>query len=86
MDPYLGEIRMVGFNFAPAGWALCQGQTLAISANQALFAVLGVQFGGNGTTNFQLPDLQGRMPLGQGDGIGLPPYIVGADGGRRASC
>jgi microcystin-dependent protein len=84
MDPYLGEIRMVGFNFAPAGWALCQGQTLAISANQALFAVLGVQFGGNGTTNFQLPDLQGRMPLGQGNGIGLPPYIVGADGGAQS--
>jgi microcystin-dependent protein len=83
-DPFLGEIRMAGFNFAPAGWALCQGQTLAISTNQALFALLGVQFGGNGTTNFQLPDLQGRVPLGQGNGIGLPPYLIGQKGGAQS--
>jgi microcystin-dependent protein len=67
-DQYLGEIRMVGFNFAPVGWALCNGQTLSISANNALFALLGTTYGGNGTTNFNLPDLQGRFPLHAGAG------------------
>jgi microcystin-dependent protein len=57
MDPFIGEIRMVGFNFAPQGWALCNGQALPISQNTALFSLLGTQFGGNGTTNFNLPTL-----------------------------
>jgi microcystin-dependent protein len=83
-DAYTGEIRMAGFNFAPANWALCQGQVLAISSNAALFSLLGTQFGGNGTTTFQLPDLRGRMPVGQGQGPGLPNYIVGQAGGTNS--
>jgi microcystin-dependent protein len=61
--PYLGEIRAVSFNFAPKGWALCNGQLLPINQNQALFALLGNTYGGNGTTTFALPDLQARVPL-----------------------
>ena len=70
-DQYLGEIRTVGFNFAPQGWALCNGQMMSISANNALFALLGTTYGGDGTTTFNLPDLQGRVPIhfGQGPGI-----------------
>jgi len=83
-DQYLGEIRMVGFNFAPQGWALCNGQTLSISANNALFALLGVTYGGNGTTNFNLPDLQGRMPLHAGNGANLPVYTQGDKGGLQS--
>jgi microcystin-dependent protein len=81
--PYLGEIRMVGFNFAPKGWALCNGQTLSISQNTALFSLLGTQYGGNGTTTFQLPNLQGRGPIHEGTGSGLSPYIVGQTGGAE---
>jgi len=62
-DPYLGEIRIVGFAFPPRGWAFCNGQLIPINQNQALFALLGVSYGGNGTTNFALPNLQGRMPM-----------------------
>jgi microcystin-dependent protein len=80
-DQYLGEIRMVGFNFAPQGWALCNGQTLAISTNNALFALLGTTYGGNGTTTFNLPDLQGRLPLHAGSGAGLPVYTLGQKAG-----
>src|SRR5579863_10646134 len=80
-DQFLGEIRMVGFNFAPAGWALCNGQTLSISANSALFALLGTIYGGDGKTNFNLPDLQGRMPLHAGSGSGLPTYDIGEKAG-----
>jgi microcystin-dependent protein len=76
-DQYLGEIRMVGFSYAPQGWALCNGQTLSISANSALFALLGTTYGGNGTTAFNLPDLQGRLPLHAGNGAGLPVYTLG---------
>jgi microcystin-dependent protein len=76
-DQYLGEIRMVGFSYAPQGWALCNGQTLSISANNALFALLGTTYGGNGTTAFNLPDLQGRLPLHAGNGAGLPVYTLG---------
>ena len=63
MEPYLGEIRCFGFGRIPAGWLPCQGQLLAINQNQALFSLLGTQFGGNGTTNFALPNLQGRTPV-----------------------
>lgn len=65
-SPYTSEIRMMAFNYAPRGWALCNGQTMAIQQNQALFALLGTTYGGNGTTTFQLPNLQGRIPLHMG--------------------
>ncbi|MGD0681343.1 MAG: tail fiber protein [Terracidiphilus sp.] len=83
MDPFLGEIRMVGFNFAPTGWALCNGQTLPISQYTALFSLLGTTYGGNGTTTFNLPDLQGRVPIHQGNGSGLSPYVIGQKGGAE---
>ncbi|MGB6687508.1 MAG: tail fiber protein [Terracidiphilus sp.] len=67
--PYLGEIRIVSFNFAPKGWALCNGQTLAINQNAALFSLLGTTYGGNGTTTFALPNLQARMPVHVGSGF-----------------
>jgi microcystin-dependent protein len=80
-DPFLGEIRMAGFNFAPLGWALCNGQTLSISQNTALFSLLGTFYGGNGTTTFQLPNFQSRVPIHQGQGSGLSPYVIGQYGG-----
>jgi microcystin-dependent protein len=81
MDPFVGEIRMVAFSFAPVGWALCNGQLLAIQQNTALFSLIGTYYGGNGTTNFALPNLQGRFPLHQGAGAGLPDYVLGQVGG-----
>jgi microcystin-dependent protein len=78
-QPYLGEIRMVGFNYPPKGWALCNGQLLSIQQNQALFSLLGTTYGGNGTTNFQLPNLQGRVPIHQGNG-----FTIGQVGGEVA--
>ncbi len=84
MDPFLGEIRMVGFNFAPQGWFLCNGQTLQISQYSALFALLGTTFGGNGTTNFMLPNLQGRVPVCVGTGTGLSPVDWGQVGGQAS--
>jgi len=80
-EAFLGEIRMAGFNFAPAGWALCNGQTLSISQNTALFSLLGTTYGGNGTTTFQLPNFQSRVPIHQGQGSGLSPYVIGQYGG-----
>jgi len=80
-DQYLGEIRSFGFNFAPTGWALCNGQILPISQNAALFALLGTSFGGNGTSNFGLPNLQGQVPMHWGDGPGLSPYVLGEQAG-----
>jgi microcystin-dependent protein len=82
-DPFLGEIRMTGFNFAPVGWALCWGQTLGIAQNQALFSLLGVSFGGNGTTTFNLPDLRGRSPVGTGAAPGLTPIEIGQIAGAE---
>jgi microcystin-dependent protein len=82
-DPYLGEIRMVGFNFAPNGWALCQGQILSISQNSALFSLLGTYYGGNGVSTFQLPDLQGRSPVGVGQGVGLSNINIGEVAGTE---
>jgi microcystin-dependent protein len=67
MDPFLGEIKLVSFNFPPKGWALCNGQLLPINQNQALFALLGTTYGGNGQTNFALPNLRGRVPVHMGD-------------------
>jgi len=78
---YVGEICMVGFNFAPRGFAFCNGQILAINANAALFSILGTQYGGNGTTNFGLPNLQGNAVIGQGNGPALTPRINGNTGG-----
>jgi microcystin-dependent protein len=69
--PYLGEIRIVSFNFPPKGWALCNGQTMQISQNQALFSLLGTTYGGNGIQTFNLPNLQGRVPFHFGNGFGL---------------
>ena len=69
-DPFVGQITLFPYNFAPNGWAFCAGQLLPIAQNTALFSLLGVQFGGNGTTNFALPDLRGRVPIGQGQGPG----------------
>jgi microcystin-dependent protein len=82
MDAYLGEIRMVGFNFAPLNWALCNGQILGIAQNTALFSLLGTYYGGNGTSNFQLPNLQAASPIGYGQGTGLTTRNLGESGGE----
>jgi microcystin-dependent protein len=84
MDPLLGSIVMVAFNFAPRGWALCEGQLLSIAQNTALFSLLGTTFGGNGQTTFALPDLRGRVPLHPGQGRGLPAYQLGQVGGAAS--
>jgi len=76
-EPFIGENRMAGFSFAPQGWALCNGQLLSIAQNTALFSLLGTQFGGNGTSNFALPNLQSRVPVHQGQGPGLSSYSMG---------
>lgn len=76
-NPFLGEIRMFGFNFPPRGWARCQGQLLSIAQNDALFALIGTTYGGDGVTTFSLPDLQGRVPLHRGQGPGLSNYVLG---------
>jgi microcystin-dependent protein len=77
MEAFVGTIMPVGFPFAPRGWALCQGQTLAISQYSALFALIGTTYGGNGQTTFALPDLRGRTLVGQGTGLGLQPVTPG---------
>lgn len=76
-DSFMGEIRMMSFNFAPKFWAMCNGQTLSIQQNTALFALLGTFYGGNGTTTFNLPNLQGRTPLGMGSGFDTPGIVAG---------
>ena len=81
-DQYVGEIRLVGFNFAQFGWAQCNGQLLSISQNTALFSLLGTQFGGDGRTTFGLPNLQGVVPMNQGNGAGLTPRVMGETGGE----
>jgi microcystin-dependent protein len=80
-NPFLGEIRMFGFNFAPQGWAMCNGQLISLSQNTALFSLLGTTYGGNGTTTFGLPNLQSRVPIHFGQGSGLSNYTLGAFGG-----
>src|ERR1700722_6554257 len=82
--PYLAEIRVFSFGFAPKGWALCNGQTLPINQNQALFSLLGTTYGGNGQTTFQLPNLQSRTPISFGQGPGLQNYTLGQTGGLEA--
>lgn len=80
-EAYLGEIRTFAFNFAPAGWLMCNGQTLAISSYTAVFALLGTTYGGNGTSTFQLPNLQSRVGIHQGTGAGLSTYVLGQASG-----
>src|SRR6478736_3565120 len=84
-DQFLAEIRIFGFNFAPTGWALCNGQLLPISQNTALFSLLGTTYGGNGTSNFALPNLQDRMAVGAGQGPGLSNYTLGQTGGTNTA-
>jgi microcystin-dependent protein len=80
-DPFIAEIRIVGFNFAPRGWAFCQGQTMNIAQNTALFSLLGTTYGGNGTTTYGIPNLQDRMPMHPGNGPGLTPRSLGQQAG-----
>ena len=83
-DPFVGEIRMFGFNFPPRGWAFCNGQLLSISQNTALFALLGTFYGGDGKSTFALPNLQGSAPVHQGQGQGLSPYVLGQQAGEES--
>ena len=76
-QPFVGEIRMFGGNFAPAGWAFCEGQLMPISENETLFALIGTTYGGDGETTFALPDLRGRVPVHQGQGPGLSSHVLG---------
>jgi microcystin-dependent protein len=80
--PFIGEIEIFGFNFAPRGWLMCAGQLLPINQYQALFSLLGTTYGGNGTNTFALPDLRGRLAMGQGNGQGLTPRVLGETGGE----
>ncbi len=83
MEPYLAQIVMFGGNFAPRGWALCDGQVLSIAQNSALFSLVGTIYGGDGRTTFALPDLRGRGPIGPGTGPGLPNFREGQRGGTE---
>ena len=80
-DPFVAEIRIFGFNFAPTGWALCNGQLLPISQNTALFSLLGTTYGGDGKSTFALPNLTGSVPIHAGQGQGLSEYFLGQQGG-----
>jgi microcystin-dependent protein len=82
-QPYVGEIRMFGGNFAPSNWAFCNGQTMAISQFNTLFALIGTTYGGNGQTTFNLPNLQGQLGVGMGQGGGLSNYVLGQVGGAE---
>ncbi len=83
-DPFVAEIRMFAFNFAPTGWAQCNGQLLPISQNTALFSLLGTMYGGDGKSTFALPNLNGSVPLHRGQGPGLSEYLQGEIGGVQA--
>ena len=83
-EPFLGEIQIFGFNFAPKGWAFCSGATMPIQQNIALFSLLGTQYGGNGQTTYQLPNLAGRAACSQGQGPGLTPRTIGEPFGSSA--
>ena len=82
-DPFVGQLMLAPYNFAPRGWAFCAGQLIPISQNPALFSLLGTQYGGNGTSNFALPNLQGCVPVGSGQGPGLSDYSNGETGGSE---
>lgn len=81
MEGYIAQIIMFGGNFAPNSWAFCQGQIISIAQNTALFSLLGTTYGGNGQTTFALPDLRGRVPVGTGQGPGLPSMVAGQQAG-----
>jgi microcystin-dependent protein len=83
-DPFVAEIRIVGFNFAPKGWAFCNGQLMPISQNTALFALIGTFYGGDGKSTFGLPDLQGSAPMHQGQGPALTSRVIGESGGEQS--
>ena len=83
MDPFVAEIRIFGFNFAPKGWAFCNGQILPLSQNTALFSLLGTTYGGDGKSNFALPDMQGNAPMHPGQGPGLSLHDLGGTGGSE---
>jgi microcystin-dependent protein len=82
IEPWVGELMLVPYNFVPKGWLPCEGQILPIASNSALFSLLGVTFGGDGRTTFGLPDLRGRVPMGDGQGPGLSPRTRGEVGGE----
>lgn len=82
-QPFIGEIRMFGFNRAPNGWQACDGSLLPIAENDALFALIGTTYGGDGQTTFAVPDLRGRLPVHQGAGPGLSNYVLGGMGGSE---
>jgi microcystin-dependent protein len=82
-QPFIGEIRMVGFNFAPQDWAFCNGQLIPISQNETLFTLIGTTYGGDGVSTFQLPDLQCRIPFDQGTGTG-GPMVIGQRSGTES--
>lgn len=84
-EPFIGTIMLAGFNFAPRGWAFCNGQLLPINQYQALFSILGTIYGGDGRTTFGLPDLRGRVPIHEGQGSGLSPFSLGSKGGTEAA-
>jgi len=85
MEVFLGSLLLVPYNFAPAGWALCNGQLLQISQNQALLSLLGTTYGGDGVTTFALPDLRGRVPISSGQGPGLQNYTLAQTGGAESA-
>jgi microcystin-dependent protein len=82
-EPFVGEIRMFGGNFAPANWMFCEGQLLSIAEYDTLFSLIGTTYGGDGVTTFALPDLRGRLPIHQGQGSGLGAYVIGQMGGTE---
>jgi microcystin-dependent protein len=81
-NPYIGEIRMVGFSFAPSGWAFCDGSIIEITQNEALFQTIGTTYGGDGITTFGLPDLRARVPVHNGQGPGVSSYVIGEVNGE----
>lgn len=83
-EPFIGEIRLLPYNFAPNGWALCNGQIMSIAQNTALFSLLGTTYGGNGQTTFALPDLRGRVAVSSGQGPGLSDYTLGEQSGLES--
>ncbi len=85
MEPFMGAVVPMAFNFAPRGWYSCEGQVISIAQNNALFALLGTTYGGNGTSTFGLPDLRGRAIVGQGQGPGLSNYVMGQAAGKETA-
>lgn len=84
MEPFIGEIRLFAGNYVPVGWHMCDGSLMQVSGNEALFSLIGTTYGGNGATTFGLPDLRGRVPVGQGHGTNLTNRVVGQTGGASA--